>query len=45
MLDGTHANCSERQESPPDVLQHRYAEGEISTEEHEERKKRLERDQ
>lgn len=31
-------------ETPLDILQRRYAEGEISTEEYEERKERLERD-
>lgn len=32
------------QETPLDILQRRYAEGEISTEEYEERKDRLQRD-
>lgn len=31
-------------ETPLEILQRRYAEGEISTEEYEERKRRLERD-
>lgn len=33
-----------RRETPLELLQHRYAAGEISTEEYEERKARLERD-
>jgi len=37
------ASHSDR-ETPLDVLQRRYAEGEISTEEYEERKKRLDTD-
>jgi putative membrane protein len=32
-------------ETPLDILKRRYAEGEISTEEYEDRKERLERDQ
>lgn len=35
----------ESQESPLEVLQRRYAEGELSTDEYEERKERLEGDQ
>lgn len=35
---------SQQRETPLDALQRRYAEGEISTEEYEERKRRLERD-
>lgn len=36
---------AERRETPLETLQRRYAEGEISTEEYEERKGRLERGQ
>lgn len=35
---------SQERETPLEALQRRYAEGEISTEEYEERKERLERD-
>ena len=44
---GTNAPSTphaEPKESPMDVLKRRYAEGELSTEEYEERKERLERD-
>lgn len=34
----------ESRDSPLEILERRYAEGELSTEEYEERKKRLERD-
>lgn len=37
-------SSAEPRETPLEVLQRRYAEGEISTEEYEERKGRLERD-
>lgn len=49
MISRTGANTSnaprpEPKESPLEVLKRRYAEGELSTEEYEERKEHLERD-
>lgn len=40
----TPVSVSRRRESPLEVLQRRYASGEVSTEEYEERKTRIERD-
>jgi len=42
---GRQSHQSQQRETPLDVLQRRYAEGELSTEEYEERKERLQRDQ
>lgn len=41
---GRSPSSTDRNETPLEILQRRYAKGEISTEEYEERKERLERD-
>jgi putative membrane protein len=42
---GFYRQRTTRKETPLEILKRRYAEGKISTEEYEERKKRLEREE